>query len=237
MNSRLPIGTIVNVVLVIVGSLIGVQIGGLFSPGIKQIVFQAIGLCSLLIGAQMSGKLPEGYMLVLILSMILGGILGEIIHLDQQLDHLGTYLKETFRSDNEQFTEGFITAFLIFCIGSMVIVGALEEGINGNRELLLIKSLLDGVTSIALASTYGIGVLFSIFPMLMIQGGLTVIAKSVESFFSATIIALISAAGGLLIIGIGIRLLELGQINLENLLPSLLFVVIIGWIKDLYFNK
>lgn len=214
---------------VIIGSLIGVSLQQVFPDNIQSIIFQAIGLASLLIGIQMSLKVPDGYLLILIFSLILGGIIGEVIHLDAWLTGMGNRLKQIVSVNDSRFTEGLVTAFLLFCIGSMTIVGAIEEGLRGKRELLMIKSTLDGITSIAFASTYGIGVLFSIIPMLILQGGMTLMAKQLESFFTNIIIAQISATGGLLIVAIGLRLLNIGQINIENLLPSLLVVVLLSW--------
>lgn len=227
--NKLPIGTFINMATVIVGSLIGVSLQQVFPDNIQSIIFQAIGLASLLIGIQMSLKVPDGYLLILIFSLILGGIIGEVIHLDIWLTSMGDRLKQIVSVSDSRFTEGLVTAFLLFCIGSMTIVGAIEEGLRGKRELLLIKSTLDGITSIAFASTYGIGVLFSIIPMLILQGGMTLMAKQLESFFTNIIVAQISATGGLLIVAIGLRLLDIGQINIENLLPSLLVVVLLSW--------
>ncbi|MEO1715255.1 MAG: DUF554 family protein, partial [Bacteroidota bacterium] len=123
---------------------------------------------------------------------------------------------------------------------SVTIVGAIEEGIQGKRELLYIKSTLDGITSVAFAATYGIGVLFSIFPMLLFQGGITILAGSAERFFTQTRIDFVSAVGGVLIIGVGINMLELGVINLENLLPAIVFALLLGplqeWVQARWFS-
>lgn len=232
MIKRLPIGTFINMGTVIIGSLIGIWLQQAFPENIKAIIFQAIGLGTFLIGIQMSLKMSEGYLLILIFSLIIGGILGELIHLDIILQQLSEQLKNIFQVGDEKFTEGLVTAFLLFCIGSMVIVGAIEEGISGNRELLMVKSTLDGVSSIALASTFGIGVLFSIIPLLIIQGGMTVLSTYIHRFFTPTIIAQLSSVGGLLIIGISFKLLNLGNINIENLLPSLLVIVGFTWSYD-----
>lgn len=232
MIKRLPIGTFINMGTVIIGSLIGIWLQQTFPENIKAIIFQAIGLGTFLIGIQMSLKMSEGYLLILIFSLIIGGILGELVHLDIILQQLSEQLKNIFQVGDEKFTEGLVTAFLLFCIGSMVIVGAIEEGISGNRELLMVKSTLDGVSSIALASTFGIGVLFSIIPLLIIQGGMTVLSTYIHRFFTPTIIAQLSSVGGLLIIGISFKLLNLGNINIENLLPSLLVIVGFTWGYD-----
>ena len=232
MIKRLPIGTLINTGTIIVGSLIGLTLQQTFPPNIKIIIFQAIGLATLLIGIQMSLKLSDGYLLILIFSLIIGGIIGELLHLNEHIQDLGVSLKTTLNIGDEKFTEGLVTASLLYCVGSMVIVGAIEEGISGNRELLMVKSTLDGVSSIAFAASYGIGVMFSIFPMLLIQGGLTILARQIKSFFTASIIAQLTAVGGLLILGIGIELLNIGDINIENLLPSLIVIVFFTWIYD-----
>ena len=230
--TRLPIGTFINIVTVTIGSLIGLYLQQAFPDNIKSIVFQAIGLIALLIGIQMSLKIPSGYLLLLVFSLILGGILGEVIHLDDKMNDLAGNLQRLFRLESATFSEGLITAFLLFCVGSITIVGAIEEGIRGNRELLLIKSLMDGITSIALASTYGIGVLFSIFPMLIVQGGITVVAGKAEKFFTPNLVDMISATGGVLIIALGFRLLDIGTINIENLLPGLVVAGLAAWIYE-----
>ncbi len=236
-KTTLPIGTFINMTTVTIGSLIGVGLQQVFPANIQDIIFQAIGLASLLIGIQMALKVPEGYLLVLIFSMILGGVIGELIHLDVWLNNLGDRLKSLLSIGDARFTEGLVTAFLLFCIGSMTIVGAIDEGLRGKRELLLIKSTLDGISSIAFASTYGIGVLFSIIPMLIVQGGMTVLAKQLERFFTPVIIGQLSSAGGLLIIAIGFRLLNIGNVNIENLLPALLVVVLLSYVYERWSPK
>ena len=236
-TKRLPIATFINMTTVVIGSLIGLWLNDVFPENIKAIIFQAIGLGTLVIGVSMSLKIPEGYLLIFIFSLILGGIFGELMGLDAILANLGDTLKNSLNIGDAKFTDGLVTAFLLFCVGSMTIVGAIEEGLHGKRELLLVKSTLDGITSIAFASTYGIGVLFSIIPMLILQGGMTVAAGSLERFFTKNIIALISAVGGALIIAIGINMLELGKINIENLLPSLLVVTLLTWAFDTFQNR
>lgn len=234
---NLPIGTFINMLTVVIGSLLGIFLKEFFPPNIEAIIFQAIGLGTLVIGISMSLKVPDGYFLIFIFSLILGGVLGELIGLQSILLGLGDSIKTVFQISEQGFTNGLITAFILFCIGSMTIVGAIEEGIEGKRELLMIKSTLDGITSIALAASFGIGVLFSILPMLIFQGGITVLAKKMERFFTETLIAQLSALGGVLIIAIGINMLELGKINIENLLPGLLVIAILTKIFEPYFSK
>ena len=184
----------------------------------------------------MSLKLPDGLLLHLIFSLIIGGIIGQIIGLDVIFSNLGDNLKGSLNITEEGFTQGLITAFLIFCIGSMTIVGAIEEGISGKKELLLVKSLLDGITAIALASSFGIGVLFSVIPLLIFQGGITLLAKQVQKFFNEKMVQALSATGGLLIVALSINILQLGKLTIENLLPSIVVIGILVWAQKLIKN-
>lgn len=231
-KSRLPIGTFINMGTVTIGSLIGLYLQGIFPANIQLIIFQAIGLGTLVLGVMMSLKVPEGYLLNFIFSLILGGVVGELLGVQAGLQGLGDTIKATLNITEGAFTEGLITAFLLFCIGSMTFVGAIEEGLEGKRDLLLVKSTLDGISAIAFASTYGIGVLFSIVPMLIFQGGITLLARQLQQFFTPTMIAQLSAVGGALIIGIGINILGLGAINVENLLPGLLVTLPLTWFQQ-----
>lgn len=225
--NKLPIGTLINVVTVVLGSLLGLLIQQVFTDDIQKIVFQAIGLGTILIGLKMALKLPDGYMLVIIFSLILGGICGELLNLDDWILGLSDTLKTSLGITESRFSEGLITAFLLFCIGSMTFVGAIEEGLNQNRELLIVKSTLDGFSSIALAASFGIGVLFSVIPLFLFQGGLTLGSKKLHYLFDQVTLDVLSSIGGILIIGIAINILGLGKINLENLLPSLVLCIVL----------
>lgn len=221
----MPIGTFINIIAVIVGSVIGLLLGSRFPEKIKIIAFQALGLISLLIGMQMALKVENP--LTLIFAILIGAIIGEFINLEKIFDSAGEFLKQKVKSKNAKFTEGLVTAFLIFCIGSMTIVGSINEGVSGDRTLLLTKSMLDGFTSIALASTFGIGVMFSVVPMLILQGGLTLFAGMFQPFFTPNLINQLTATGGILILGIGINLLELKKIKVINMLPALLVIILL----------
>jgi len=215
-----------------VGSLIGMGLQSIFPPNIQAIIFQAIGLGVTVLGIQMALKIPEGHLLVFLFSLILGGVFGESLRIDLWLESMGEQAKNRLQIGSAQFTEGLITAFLLFCVGSITIVGAIEEGIHGKRDLLIIKSTLDGISSIAFAATYGIGVLFSIFPMLVLQGGMTLAADYLQRIFTETVLAQLTATGGVLIVAIGIRLLKLGEITIENLLPALPIAVLGSWLLE-----
>lgn len=221
----MPIGTFINITAVIIGSLIGLLLGSRFPEKIKIIAFQGLGLISLLIGMQMALKVENP--LTLIFSILMGAIIGELINLEKIFDNAGEFLKQKVKSKNTRFTEGLVTAFIIFCIGSMTFVGSINEGISGDKTLLLTKSMLDGFTSIALASTFGIGVMFSVIPMLILQGGLTIFAGMFQPFFTPSLINQLTATGGILILGIGINLLEIKKIKVINMLPSLLVIILL----------
>lgn len=229
----IPKATFVNMLTVTIGSLLGILLKNFFTADIQDIVFQAVGLGTLLIGIKMALRLPDGYLLVFFFSLIIGAIFGQVIHVDLFFNSISESLKSAIGNSDAGFTEGLISAFLLFCVGSMTIVGALEEGLQQKRELLYLKSLLDGFSSIALASTYGIGVLFSIIPMLIFQGGITILSSRLKNIFSQPVMDCLSATGGMLIIGIAIHLLKLGKVNLENLLPSLVIVSVLAY----YFTK
>jgi uncharacterized protein len=234
---KLPLATFVNMIAVIAGSSVGLLLQAGISENIQQILFQSLGLGTVLIAIKMMLKLPDGYLLAVIFSLISGGVLGELLSLDVWFSGLSSSLAGMLQVSEGGFSQGLITAFLLFCVGSMTIVGALEEGLENKRELLYVKSTMDGISSVALASTFGIGVLFSIIPMLIFQGGLTVFSSWMKRWFDEKTIDAVSAVGGVLIFGIAIRLLELGDIKLENLLPALFLIVIFSKITQISSKK
>jgi len=220
------LGTYVNTAAVIIGSLIGVALHQRFPDNLKKIGFQAIGLCVLVLGISMALKTER--FIILIFSMLLGALIGEALHLDRHIDRFGEFLKTRIGgSANDQFSEGLVTSFLIYCMGAMTIIGAIEDGLNGDPSILFAKSLLDGCASIALASTFGIGVLFSAIPLFVFQGGLTLLAASSQAFFTEALVTELSAVGGVILMGLGIQLLELKELKVINLLPALIVVIIL----------
>lgn len=231
---RWPKATIVNMLTVTTGSLIGLWFRQYFSAEVQEMVFQAVGLGTIIVGIKMSLRIPDGYLLIFMFSLILGAVTGQLTGLDSGITRISDMLKSGIGNEDTAFTEGLVTAFLLFCIGSMTIVGALEEGLHDKRELLYVKSALDGFSSIALASTYGIGVLFSILPMFLFQGGITLLAPGLRNIFSEKVLNSLSATGGVLIIGISLNLLKVAEINLENMLPSLLFICILSYYYEKY---
>jgi len=218
-------GTWINVAAVIAGSSIGLIVRSKLPKRITGIVFQGIGLFTLLFGVSMAIKTEK--FLVMIFSMVIGSILGEWIDIERHLFRLGDSLKGVIRSKNEKFSEGLSAAFLLFCMGSMTILGAIEEGLGGEPNLLLAKSVLDGFASIGLAAALGIGVMFSVVPLLIYQGGLTLFASFLQDIFTDGIIREMSATGGLLLIGLGINILEIKRLRILNMLPALVVAVIL----------
>lgn len=222
------LGTIINVVTIIVGSSIGLLLRSKLSPRITEIAFQGIGIFTIFLGIVMAMK-SDAY-LVIVLSLISGSLIGESLKIEVWMDNLGKKLKARLKSKNDKFSEGLVTAFLLFCMGSMTILGAIEEGLGSKPNLLLTKSIMDGFSSIALSSALGIGVLFSVIPLLIYQGGLTLLTEFFGNYFNDIFINNVSSVGGLLLIGMGIRILEIKKIRVLNMLPALPIVLIMTFI-------
>ncbi len=219
----IPVGSLTNAAAILAGGVVGLLLHGKFPERVRTIVFQALGLCVAVIGLQMALKMSEP--LVVIFSLILGAVAGELVDIETRLEHLGDRVKALARSKNTLFTDGFVTASLIYCVGSMAILGSFDEGLRGDPTILLTKAMLDGFASVALASTYGAGVLFSCVPVFCYQYGLTLLAGAFQGFFTEALMAQITAVGGLLILGIGINLFGVVKIKISNLLPSLVAAV------------
>ena len=220
------LGTIVNVATVLAGSALGLLFHRRLPEKITGIVFQGIGLFTLFLGFSMASKTSN--FLIMIFSIVIGSIIGELLSLDSVLDKFSDRLKNRIGSKNDKFSEGLIAAFLLFCMGSMTILGAFEEGLGNSPNLLYAKSLLDGFSSIALSAGLGIGVMFSAIPLLIYQGGLTLFAGWLGEFFSDIVINEMSAVGGLMLIGLGISILEIKSIKVINMTPGLVVAIILS---------
>lgn len=222
------LGTIVNVIAVVAGGSIGLLLNKKLPKRFVTIFFQVVGIFTLFLGFSMA--LKTSHVLHMIMALIIGAVIGEAFKLEQRMERIGDVLKSTLKIGNEKFTEGLLTAFLLYCMGSLSILGAIEEGMGGSSKLLLIKSLMDGVSSIALASGLGIGVIFSAIPLLIYQGGITLIAMGFGEFFPEVYVVELSAVGGILLIGLGINILEIKKIKVMNMLPALVVIVILLWL-------
>jgi len=221
------IGTLVNAAAVIGGGIIGLLLNKSMPERIKTIYFQAIGLFTLAIGVSMVYNMQ--HILIVVSSLAIGSLLGEWMNLEVGAERLSNYLKLKFRIGSEKFSEGLITAFLLYCIGSMTILGAIQEGTGGSSDLLMTKSLMDGFSSIILASAFGMGVLVSAIPLLIFQGGITLLAMYASSFFTPEIIHGLTSVGGILLIGLAINILEIKKLRIMNMLPALVVVAILLW--------
>jgi len=218
------LGTIVNTGAVLVGSTVGISVGKRLPARIRSILMQALGLAVMLIGLKMA--LAGENLIATIGYLLLGGITGEIINIELCLARVGEWLKARSGSDSSSFVQGFVSASLLYLVGAMMIVGSIQDGTAGDPSTLYVKSLLDGVASIALASTFGIGVAFSALSVFIVQGSITLLASKLMFLQSPDVLNAITATGGLLILGIGINLLELRIIRTGNLLPALAYAII-----------
>ncbi len=219
-------GTFINAAAVAAGSAAGLTFAGRLPHKVRNRVMDGIGLVSIYLGVSMS--LETAQPLIVIFSLILGGITGSAAGLEKKTGQWAGHFSDG--KDTGRFIEGMTTAFLIFCMGSMTVVGAIEEGISGRSHLLLAKSLMDGFTSMALASAYGKGVLFSIFPLLLFQGLLTVSASVASPFLSGHLISNLTGVGGLMVIGLGITILDIKKITVIDYLPSLLYAALLSMV-------
>mgnify|MGYP002519624057 FL=1 len=219
------IGTIINTAAVILGGSLGLVIKKKLPERYQDIFFQGVGLFTLALGIKMAIDMSNA--MFIILSLIIGGILGEALKLEERTEFISEKIKTLTKSKNDKFTEGLITAFLLFCMGSMSIIGPIEEGLTGEiSDLLLTKSMMDGFSAFMLSSTFGFGVVFSAIPLLFYQGGITIFADFIGNSIEEDTIKNLTAVGGILLIGLGINILNIKHLRIINLLPSLIFICI-----------
>lgn len=219
------IGTYVNVAAVVAGSLLGVILRHGLPGRLKEILLQAVGLAVIFIGTStaLGGLLSgESEPLLFIISLALGGVIGELIGIERRMNQLGDGLQKRLGEHHGKVSEAFVTASLIYCVGSMAILGSIKSGLEGDHSILYAKSILDGITSVILASSLGIGVIFSAVPVLLYQGGITLLSSFLEPWIGEAVVREISNIGGILIFAIGINLLKIREIKTANFLPALL---------------
>lgn len=221
-------GTLVNTVAVIAGGSLGLLLKKNMPARLTSIYFQAIGLFTLAIGISMVWELK--HILVVVSSLGLGALTGELLNLEKQTDNLSDYLKRKLKIGSDRFTEGLVTSFLLFCVGSMTIVGAIQEGTGVSSDLLMTKSLMDFFSALLLASALGVGVVFAAIPLLIFQGSVTLLSMFASQFFTTDIIHGLTNTGGILLLGLAINILEIKKLRIINMLPALVYVVIILWI-------
>lgn len=222
------IGTLVNTAAVVGGGMIGLLLKKRMPERVTTIYFQAIGLFTLAIGASMAIEMEK--ILIVVSSLAIGSLLGEWADLEQGAERMSDYLKYRFRIGSEKFSEGLVTAFLLFCVGSLTIIGTIQEGTGGSPDLLFTKSLMDFFSAILLASAFGVGVVMSAIPLFIFQASLTLLAKYAATLFTDDIVLGLTSTGGILLIGLGINILGIQKLRIMNMLPSLIIVVLLIWI-------
>ena len=219
-------GVLVNVATVIVGSLIGLLIKCGMPERIAKAMTTGVALATIYIG--IDGMMGGEKTLVLILSLVIGGMIGTLFNLDQLLENFGKKVESRFKNNkNGNIAEGFISSTLLFCVGAMTIVGALNSGISGNHEMQYTKAVLDLVSSIVLASTLGFGVMLSSVSVLVIQGSITLLAKFVAPYLSDIVIAEMTCVGSVLILALALNLLNVTKIKLMNYVPAIFLPILL----------
>lgn len=231
------VGTVINVLCIIVGCFFGMFLTNI-QEKYKETIMQGIGLVVILIGLQMAFQTES--IIIVLLSILTGALIGEFLNLEQRLNDLGMWIGARFatsKTEGHQMSQAFVTASLIFVVGAMAILGALDSGIRGDHEVLITKGILDGFTAFVLTTTLGLGVVFSIIPVFLFQGTIALLATQIdrvipETFFNMFIIE-ITAVGGLLIVAIGLNILKLTNIRVTNLLPAIVTVGFILYLQQL----
>lgn len=234
------LATIINVVLILVGSAAGLAFKNLISDRLMSILTHALGLCVLGIG--IGNMIGTQDMLCVIVCMVIGTVLGHAVDIERRLEGAGDLLRARLvKGDgSSRFTEGFVNASLLFCVGAMAITGSIEAGLNRNYEIIVSKGVIDGVTSISFAAAMGIGVAFSVVPLLIYQGGITLLAAWVGPYLPEAVIVEMSAVGSTLIAAIAINMLALGKtkIKVGNMLPAIFlpigYIPLVQWLASLF---
>jgi uncharacterized membrane protein YqgA involved in biofilm formation len=235
------LGTIINVFSILIGAGIGVGLGHRLPANISRTLTDALGLVVLVIGGLNLIALTDtsfvaavssaGTLLVVLASLVLGSVLGSMLRIEQRLSHFGTWLqlKASRGGDKEKFIEGFVNASLLFTIGPMAVLGALQDGLGQGFDVLALKSTLDGLTSVAFAAALGWGVAFAAIPVGIWQGLLTLLAASAGALMSDALVASITATGGVLLLGTGLRVLQIRMVSVADMLPALVLAPLITW--------
>jgi uncharacterized protein len=232
-------GTWINVATIVTGTAVGLLMQGRLPEKMQRVISQGVGLTVMVVGFQMAGSLAkakagqvDGVILGMV-AMVAGGLLGEWWRLEEGLEAIGHWLKRRFQGKGA-FTEGFVSASLLFCVGPLAIIGSLNNGLQGDNTVLVLKSAMDGLASMALTSTFGLGVGFSSLPILLYQGGLSLCAGLLTLPDPATAppVVLITGVGGLIIIGTGLNLLNLTKVRLASFLPALALALLLYELAD-----
>lgn len=226
------LGTIVNTVAILAGGCLGAILKTGIPQSYNRTIMKSVALAVILIGLLSAIKTEN--LLLVILSLAIGSLLGEMLKIEKGLEKLGKWLEGKVAVSSGQFAQGFVSSSLLFCVGAMSIVGSLESGLSGNHQTLFAKSVLDGISSIVLASSMGIGVIFSAAAVFIYQGLITVLASFVQPLLIPAVVKEMSATGGLLIVAIGFNLLDLPKIKVGNMLPAVLVPIVYSLLLTLW---
>ena len=220
----IPLGAIINALGITIGSLVGLAFGARLPERVRAIVFQGLGLCVLVIGFKMA--LLTQNPLIVIFSIVIGSVAGEMIGLEARLIRVGDWLKGRLKSSNPLFTEGMVNASVLFCIGAMAIVGSIQDGILGDHATLFAKAVLDLVIIMVMTASMGKGCIFSAIPVGILQGSVTLLARLLQPVFTDAALSNLSLVGSVLVFCVGLNLVWGKKIRVANLLPSLIVSVV-----------
>lgn len=220
-------GAIVNFLSIIIGGALGLVLKRGIPKKLESALVNGVALCILLIG--ISGALEGNNILIAIISIVVGAIIGELLDIDAFINRLAKRIEDKLNSSggDMKFAKGFVTATLLFCVGAMAIVGSLDSGLKGDNTTLYTKALLDGITAVVFASNFGVGVLFSSLPILLYQGGITLLASLVAPMLTTAVINEMTCVGSLLIIALALNMLKVCNIKVANYLPAILMPIIL----------
>ncbi len=229
-------GTWINVGAILVGTTIGVGLGARFPAAVQQRVLAGLGLVTAVIGVDLALAWRDTSALYVLGAVLLGGIIGELLGIEDRLQRLGDRIQARVSGPDStsSVSQAFFTASLLFCVGPLTVIGSFEDGLNGNIEPLATKSMLDGFASIALASTLGIGVAFAAVTVLLVQGSLTLGAGLLEDVLKGEALAAMTSTGGVLIIAISLKLLDLKNVKIGNFLPALFLAPLLVGLVSLF---
>lgn len=226
------LGTVINVAAIAAGAVTGALLKKGIPSRVNETVLQGLGLAVILIGIQMA--LQTRNPLLVIGSLALGGLAGAVLRIEERLEALGKRVEARFGNPrHDGIARAFVTASLVFCVGAMAVMGALEDGLTGRPKILIAKAMLDGIAAVIFTSTMGIGVLFSVIPVFLYQGGITLAAHAISPYLSPPVVAELTATGGLLIVAIGLNLLGATRVRVGDLLPAIFVAAIIALLLEI----
>jgi hypothetical protein len=224
-------GTLINAMAILIGGGLGLLFRKRFPERISRTALQVMGLFTILLGVKMALQGEE--LILALISLALGSMLGEWINIEDRLEKFAFSLEERLHLTEYNSAKGFIHASLLFCVGSIAIVGSITDGLQGDPSILITKAMLDGIISIPFAAGMGIGVLGSALPVLIYQGSLTVLASQLKAFFTPLMIQELTSVGGVIVMGIGVNILGLKKVRVANFIPALFIIIFILYFKAL----